>query len=59
MSFILHINSKLDKSHDVKFTIALSKNPEPPPKIDPPVSHQVPHSKKICQRPPIFTKFLK
>ena len=34
-SFSLHVNSKSNKSYEVKFVIAISKIPEPPQKIAP------------------------
>ena len=52
-SFSLHINSKSNKSGDVKFITAISENPEPLlQKLTPPFPIKPPPSKKNCQPPP-------
>ena len=57
--FSLHIDSKLNKSCEVKFMIVISKKPEPPPpKIDHPFPIQLP-SKNIIQTPSFFATLLK
>ena len=51
--FNMHVNSKSNNGHEVKFIIAICKNPEPSSKNLPPPSHlkilKPPHSAKLLK----------
>ena len=56
----LHVNSKLNKSQEIKFIIAFSKNPDPPlGKLTTPFATSPPSKKKFKPPPALLSKIVK